>query len=221
MSDVVRLHMQTCPSFQPIVDLSLDGIQESKSSSLSADVYTISFHGCKTVYPLKVIRPINKYKVDDQLHLANVINDIRNNNCRISCAVFDNPKRSMARCALCFSASFACEYCESRAVYIKYENSDNKTKGHLAWPFSTSNGTPRTKEKIIEITQKLENNEPLTREEAKGFWGRSIFLDVEQFNFLTDIPAEYMHSACIGVGKRMVELTFNIGEVRKETQKES
>ena len=101
------------------------------------------------------------------------------------------------------------------AVYIKDADSDKKNKGHLAWPFSTSNGPLRTIEKIYEITQKLENNEPLTREEAKGFWGRSIFLDVEHFNFLSDLPAEYMHSACIGVGKRMVELTFNIGEVRK------
>ena len=219
MSDVLQLHRQICPSFQPIVDMSLDGIQESKSSSLSVDVYTISFHGCRTVYPLKIIRPINKYKVDDQLHLANVVNDIINNNCRINSAVFDNPKRSMARCALCFSASFACEYCESRAIYIKHDDSDNKSKGHLAWPFSTSNGPLRTIEKIMEITEKLKNNESLTREEAKGFWGRSIFLDVEHFNFLSDLPAEYMHSACIGVGKRIVELTFNVGEVRKRNTK--
>ena len=219
MSDIRQLHMQTCPSFQPVVDLSLDGVQESKSSALSADIYSVSFHGCRTVYPLKIIRPINKYKVDEQLHLAQVVNDIRNNNCELSSAIFDNPKRSMARCALCSSASFACEYCESRAVYIKDDNTDKKSKGHLAWPFSTSNGPLRTLEKVREIIDKLENNVPLTREEAKGFWGKSVFLDVPNFNFFLNLPAEYMHSSCIGVGKRLIELTFNIGEVKKRNTK--
>ena len=219
MSEVLRIHRQICPSFQPVVDLSIDGVQECKSSSLSADVYTVSFHGCKNVYVLKMIRPMNKYKVDDQLHLEAVVDDIIDNSVRISSAVFDNPKRSTARCALCFSASFACEYCESRAEYIRDDDSDKKNKGHLAWPFSTYNGPPRTIEKIIEITQKIENNEVLTREEAKGFWGTSKFLSIENFNFVSDIPAEYMHSGCLGVGKRLVELTFNIGEVRKRNTK--
>ena len=217
MSEVIRIHRQTCPSFQPVVDLSIDGVQECKSSSLSSDVYSVSFHGCKTVYPVKIIRPINKYKVDDQLHLEIFVKDILDNSLRISCAVFDNPKRSTARCALCFSASFACEYCESRAEYIR--DPEKNTKGHLAWPFSTCKGTPRTRENILDIIQKIENNEELTRDQAKGFWGRSVFLDIEHFDFVSDIQVEYMHSGCLGVGKRLIELTFNIGEVRKRNTK--
>lgn len=54
----------------------------------------------------------------------------------------------------------------------------------------------------------------ITHEEAKGFVGHSLFLDIEYFNFLTDIPAEYMHSVCLGLIKRMIELTFKVGENR-------
>lgn len=92
MSYVRDHHMRTCRSFQPILNLSLDGVQESKSSSISADVYSVSFQGCRTVYPIRIIRPINKFKIDEQKHLRIVIEDIRNSNCSIRTATFDNPK---------------------------------------------------------------------------------------------------------------------------------
>lgn len=215
MEDVKRIHKEYCKCFNTTLDLSLDGVQESKSSSLSADVFSVSFKNCRTVYPVRIIRPINKFKVDEQVQIKAVVDDINNNNCCIHCAVFDNPKRSDVRCALSHGASYACEYCEAKAQYI----SENGKKGHLAWPFSTSNGAPRTLENIVEITEKLANGENLSRDEAKGFWGTSILLHQENFHFIVDIPAEYMHSSCIGVVKRLIELTFNVGESRKRNTK--
>ena len=216
MSDVLQLHNRTCRSSQrvPVLDMSIDGVQECKSSSLSADIYSVSFKNCRTVYPIRIIRPINKYKIDDQYHLKEVIDDLNHNLCQLRNAIFDNPKRACARCGLIHSASFAYEYCESKAEYICEDNT-NKGKGHLAWPFCTHNGTLRTIERIVEITQRIANCEILSRDEAKGFWGTSHFLTQENFDFIQNIPAEYMHSGCLGVVKRLVELTFNVGANRK------
>ena len=218
MKDVKQHHANTCPNFNPSLKLSLDGIQESKSSSISADVYSVSFKGCRTVYPIRIIRPINKYKVDEQENIGRVISDINENDCHLYVCVCDNPKRSNMRCALCSSATYACEYCESRAVYVYKENS-NKSKGHLAWPYSTANGPKRTRAKIIEITTKIEEGENLTRDESKGIWGTSHLLHQPNFNFVDDIPCEYMHSGCLGVVKRITCLTFNVGEVRERKTK--
>ena len=110
--------MSACGSYQPVIDFSLDGIQECKSSSLSADIYSISFKGCKTVYPIKIIRTFNKFKVDEKKILKEVIADFNLNILRINCCVCDNPKRSFIRYALSHGASFAYEYCESKAEYI-------------------------------------------------------------------------------------------------------
>lgn len=220
MKDVKEVHQRLCPQFRSVLDLSLDGIQESKSSSLSADVYSVSFKGCRMVYPIKIIRTFNKYKIDEQAEFQKVINDINENNLTTETAVGDNLKRSFMRCALCSGASFACEYCESKAHYIENKNSaGKKCKGHLAWPSSTANGPPRTIEKIIEITNKIDNGEQLNRDEAKGFWGTSHLLHQEGFHFINDIPAEYMHSSCLGVSKRLIELTFNVGESRDRNTK--
>ena len=126
MEDVIQQHKFTCPQFNPVLDMSLDGIQESKSSALSVDVYTISFQNCRTVYPVKIIRPLNKYKVQEQKHLKLVIDDINNNNCLLKNAVGDNPKRSFFKCSLGSSSSFACEYCESKAAYICDKDNNGK-----------------------------------------------------------------------------------------------
>ena len=217
MEDVIEIHKKVCPHFQKKLDFSLDGIQECKSSSLSADVYSVSFHGCRTVYPVRIIRPINKFKVDDQHHIRQVLDDINENECLLDTAVGDNPKRSRMRCALAHGSSNACEYCEGKAVYIT--DISGKKKGQLAWPASTADAPLRTLQNIIEITEKLKNGEDLTRDERKGFWGTSHFLYQNNFHFIEDIPAEYMHSACIGGGKRLVELTFNVGETRDRVTK--
>ena len=219
MEHVKQLHMNTCKSFQPILDFSLDGIQECKSSSLSADVFSVSFQGCKTVYPVRIIRQINKFKVDEQDQIKQVIDDINSCHCQIKTCICDNPKRSQLRCSLCHSASYACEYCECKAKYISYKTINQKLKGHLAWPSSTYGGPARTREKILEITERLVNGEILTRDEAKGFIGTSHLLHQENFDFIACIPAEYMHSGCIGTVKRMLELTFNVGETRKRNTK--
>ena len=215
MSDVLKLHEETCPNFHTTLDLSLDGVQESKSSSVSLDVYCVSFKKCKQVYPVQIIRPNNKYKVDEQMYLKAIIDDINANHCLIHSAIFDNPKRSFVRCALCHGSTFACEYCESKAIYIRDILKGQPPKGQLAWPFSTHDGPLRTREKIIQITQRIANGEVLTRDEAKGFYGTSHLLYQNNFEFIKSITVEYMHSTCLGVVKRLISLTFNVGETRK------
>ena len=107
MKDVIQQHKAACPNFQCHLDFSLDGVQECKSSSLSADVYTVSFKNCRTVYPIRIIRPINKFKINDQEQLREVLNDINTNNCILNSVIADNLKRAIIRCALSFGASYA------------------------------------------------------------------------------------------------------------------
>ena len=86
-------------------------------------------------------------------------------------------------------------------------------RSQLVWPHSTAFGPPRSNENTLAIIAKMEEN-PLPPETAKGIVGRSLFLDIEYFDFTNNIPEEYMHSACLGLVKRMIELTFNVGDSR-------
>lgn len=262
------------------MQLSLDGVQEAKSSSVTTDTYTASFPNCNKVYPIRLVRPNNRFRYDEQEQIKNVISDINSCSCRISKAILDNPKRAIVKCTLCHSATYACEYCEGNAVLVhenclaieratikkRYElrrkelknmiqflrespgsvkskekdvkkieelevllaNLDTQqiieiekcSKKQLAWPFSTMNARLRTNDLIKYVVAKISRSpSEVDKHERKGLRGKSHLLYQENFNFIDDVPAEYMHLGCLGVVKRMLQLTFNTGENRSKTSK--
>ena len=268
MGDILRLN--PCPNFHNEINLSLDGVQESKSSNTSIDVYSCTFKGCQTVFPLRLIRPVNRFKYDSQYHFNEVLKDLIDNSTRLNNMICDNPKRAFIRFALGHMAKYGCEYCESAAVHIddimkfgeihkkydlqkknlneqieilqnqpgpssnikKFEEmlksiEDNLQKElkqvkckHLCWPHTTMNGPERTMDNINAIIDEIESSEnALPREVVKGFKGRSFLLNKPQFHFVENIPAEYMHSGCLGLSKRLVELTFKVGQNRNRVTK--
>lgn len=80
------------------------------------------------------------------------------------------------------------------------------------------NSEPRTLEKVLDIISKIEQSDrELELTETKGIVGRSLLLDVENFDFINGVPCEYMHLGCLGVVKRLTELTFNVGVERIRT----
>lgn len=91
----------------------------------------------------------------------------------------------------------------------------NQKYNNIVWPSSTMNAPKRTVEKVLQISNRIENGEILSTDESKGVLGRSLFLDIPYFNMIDDMPTEYLHSVCLGVGKKLIELTFNVGESRQ------
>ena len=224
MKDVLKMHKQICPSKPTMLQLSLDGVQEAVSSLVSVDTYSICFNDCRNIYPIRIIRPVNKAKFDEYEHLASVVGDINENDILIHTAVFDRLKRNFAKCIMSHSSYYACEYCECPAFLLITKNKDKnntegKTKKQLVWPYGTINGKPRELQEIRRIAERIQNEGPLPREEAKGITGKSIFLDQPRFHYIKDMPCEYLHLLCLGVIKRTVELTFRVGENRDRQTK--
>ena len=62
-------------------------------------------------------------------------------------------------------------------------------------------------QQILDIVQSPDD---LSREEAMGFQGYSPLMDYPGFDFILGLPCEYLHHLCLGVTKRMVELTFKV-----------
>lgn len=262
------------------VQLSFDGVQESKSSSVTNDIFSVSFPTCKKVYPIRIIRPANKFKYDVQEQIKKVIDNINECECDLSEFVLDKLKRSTVKCVLGHSSTYACEYCEASAIQVEdptvpfeqaairkkfelrkksvlnniefikespgsvlskqrddlkiqeleqvLENLEDekkkelkkaaKFKSHLAWPSSTMNGRLRTQEIIKYVVNKIKRSDgEVDKHERKGIIGQSHLLYQPNFHFINGISAEYMHSTCLGVVKRLVELTFNVGEKRSKT----
>ena len=95
----------------------------------------------------------------------------------------------------------------------------SRKKKQVVWPSSTISGEARTRQKIEEITNMLLEDANVDYDVAQGFVGRSLLLEYKYFNFVRDIPTEYLHSVCLGVVKRLIELTFNVGTSRPRATK--
>ena len=271
VADVFLIHESVCPGIgrKKEVQLSWDGVQESLSTTVTLEVFSIKFSKCKHIYPLRVLKPLHKSKIDLMNQLKLVVDDIYLNNYKISHFIGDQPKRSNARQCLSFSSWYPCEFCFSKGTKMVTNSSYNKKekeklvlqrdivkekigaikdsgsqntqeltklkklekdlliseqklkvkKSNIVWPKTSMNGPPRTREELSEIIDKIENNVPLSIDEAKGVKGRSLFFDLPSFNFVNNITVEYLHLVCLGVVKKCVELTFRVGESRSRITK--
>ena len=107
---------------------------------------------------------------------------------------------------------------------IEKEIKDNMKKlkpkrTHIVWPRSTADGPLRNRKDILEIIEKIENEQEMTADEAKGIVGRSILFDLPGFDFIMGITVDYLHCVCLGVVKKCVELTFAVGDTRSRVTK--
>ena len=88
------------------------------------------------------------------------------------------------------------------------------------------NGNPRTVNTIRDITTAImtgrnsdDESEEISKDERLGIVGPSILMNQRNFNMINNLPVEYMHSVCLGIVKRMLELTFKVGDVREKISK--
>ena len=103
------------------------------------------------------------------------------------------------------------EHLKSLIDELKKSLNNFERKSNILWPSSTMGAQHRSRQSILEIIERIESGERLSIDESKGIKGRSLLLDLPNFNFVYDTPAEYLHSGCLGVTKRLVILTFGIG----------
>ena len=129
VKDVLKIHKSRCSRHQQdlknmTVDLSCDGVADSKSSSVTMDMYTLSFPECRTVYPLAAIRPDDKSSIHFQDELSIVLDDLKSNNIKIRNVLADNPMRALMRNCKNHAGYFSCEYCRASATYC--HDDDNR-----------------------------------------------------------------------------------------------
>lgn len=165
------------------------------------------------------MRPLDKNYIDETNHLADIITDLLSSAFQIEHFVGDNPKRAWAKFVLNHASLFPCEYCfcQGSSMLISAEGKSKRRK--IVWPASSKNAESKTAEKVLEIIMKIEENPALSKFEKKGVVGRSPLFDIPCFDFVRDAPAEYMHAVCIGVVKRLLLLTFDIGVKRPTASK--
>ena len=190
ISDIRRIHRETCASHcqdefeeQPIL-LSLDGVAETKSTNTSLDVYSLKFKRCKDIYPIQIIRPLNKLSIEHKSRFSDVLSDLSNNQLLLLGIIADNPKRSFLRDSVHHSGRFACEYCfqpgvtyrsttkeESEAILAKIERQKNEIFEKLKNEKNKKNiPEVKTLENILESLKEAEKMAKKQRQSTHIVW---------------------------------------------------
>ena len=136
---------------------------------------------------------------------------MEDNQCIITDFIADNPKRAFARNSVAHAGKYACEYCFGKGEIA------GGGQTNVVWPSSTVISEERTTEQIEDICNLLDVSIAKNSDELKGIKGPSELLTYPDFDYVTSIPTEYMHSVCIGLVKRLLELTFKTGKNRART----
>ena len=166
MEDVLKIHSRVCPNFQKNIQISVDGISEAKSNTVSLDVYSSKFRGCRYIYPHRLVRPLKKEYVDNHEEFKKFILDICENDTHIDTLVADNLKRAVLKQCLNHAALYPCEYCFAKGVKFSEKKSSLVHQDN-------------SKRVILDKMKKIEN---LTDSESKKkmTFYRQILVDIEK-----------------------------------------
>ena len=163
------------------VQLSLDGVSETKSTAISLDVYSLRFLGCRDVYPVRIIRPIVKNQVDHQEQFALVLNSISANNLKLHSVVADNPKRSFLLSRMQHSARYGCEYCFGCGVLFQNIREDHN-----------SDIVKKLSQQRKDITEQLQNLDQ-DKDKDQCSYLKSILENLSEAEKMSKAPKKHSH----------------------------
>ena len=105
------------------VVMSIDGVNETNSSSRSLQVVSIQFNGCKEIYPVVISRPEVFRKVamktNFEGHLQSVIEQLEVNGLQLKKLVLDAPERAACRKQKQHGGYHSCDLCEANPENVK------------------------------------------------------------------------------------------------------
>ncbi len=178
------------------IDMSLDGVPESKSSGLSIDVLSIRFHGCDNIYTVGIMQPAKKgIKGKDEVLLRPFLKELQETGLVVKRVIADAPKRAVLQGMKTHASTFGCHYCTASKVNGKF-------------PSSTFGGETRTDAEIRRVAEALDAGEDV---EARGVKGLSPLRGIRGLDLANDVPTEAMHLICLGIVRRMMRCSYNIG----------
>ena len=128
MSDILNIRQQICPTKSSTVQMSYDGVGENKSTTVSLDVFTVSFDGCRIVFPKTLYRSLLTNDTSEDERIQPILTDLTENECTLRQVVADNPKRAILRKCLSHSSFFPCEYCYLEGTSFKDTSYKKKWK---------------------------------------------------------------------------------------------
>ncbi len=213
LADVVALHCKLhTDSDQPTaLDLSVDGVPESKSGGRSIDILSVRFLGCRSIYSLAVLQPMRRgLGLGEEVVLEHFLEDLDVSGLTVRRVIADAPKRAALRGLKQHSAKYSCPYCKA-----------SKDKG--VFPARTFGAELRTDSELRAIASRVDADDFSSDEDkeeiCRGIKKTSPLARLEYLDLIRDIPCEPMHLIHLGIVRRILNLSFASGSSKAKDVK--
>ena len=187
------------------IDMSVDGIPETKSGGLSVDVLSIRFTNCRMVYSQAILQPARKAMgIPDNVILEAFLRGLQTCGLRLRRVIADAPKRAGLQGIKQHSSKFACPYCVAK-------------KSGKVFKSGSMYADERTDADLRRLGAEVEAHQPRTEEELDACAGvkrLSPLASVEGLDLVMDIPAESMHLVHLGIVRKFIGLCYLTAQSR-------
>ena len=118
------------------VIISIDGVNETNSTSRSLQVVSMQFSQCQEVYPCLIARPepFEKKNMKDSMdvYLQSLLEEFDSSNLQIEKVVMDAPERAAWRKQKQHGGYYSCDFCVANPENIQIPGKRG-SKCHLIW----------------------------------------------------------------------------------------
>jgi hypothetical protein len=135
-----------------------DGLPECKSSSISLDVVSCQFEGCKTVFPWKILRPQPGFKFSANDFFGPCVQEIISENIKVLFLVLDSPKRAFLRCQKSHAGYYGYDFCYAKGEHL----------GSIVYGSQSIHAPLRNHKDAEKLAESAENNEDVNLFGIKG-----------------------------------------------------
>ena len=189
------------------VQMSIDGVALSNSSGRSMEVISLRFRKCGIVYPISILLPEKGYKPTKEEILSDFIQSMLRSGLKVRTCIADSPMRSLVIGIKLHSGYYSCPFCVAKGTRTKHLRA-------VVYPPSTRFAAARSREGCSIIRR---DHAELTDTERQGL--KAVYpLHPLGLDWLDCIPPEYMHSAIMGVVRRLFTLTFQVPTARSSPE---
>ncbi len=205
LARVLDMHMELHPHVNDVVefDLSVDGVPESKSSGRSVDILSVRFVGCRSIYCMAILQPMQRgLGIGDEVTLEHFLHELSKTSLRLRRVIADAPKRASLQGLKQHSATFACPYCVAR-------------KENGVFPSRSIWNPLRTSDDLRAISRRIAEDDFGSEDEreeiCRGIKKVSPLASLLYLDLVRDVPAEPMHLIHLGVVRKMTNLSYSSG----------
>ena len=203
-----KLHHWQAPFDKPLsqvsIEISSDGVQESKNGKNKLHIISVSFEGCRQPLPWSVWEFKDKtVKPSLEQVLLPIINQIKTNGVKLKRVAADGLEQNVIRGLVSTNGFWSCAHCLTKG--------STKVYGTVHFPLRENNPIERTSDDIREL---IDNQTHLfikdkfyaqKRDLRVGIKNRSPLLDVEGFDLVQDVAIDSMHLLHGGITKAIWE----------------